>query len=262
MISVIGLVLGTNLLPAVADDAALAKDSPTATPLAIQQNIVALPTLRIPAGGKAVFTLDATDREAMPEVLLRLEAFIPFGQDAGHPCIESHDGQLWLTDSKLVLLKLDPTNGKLIWKRAEPLAGWPFPSPRAYMGIPDTTIHDGKLWIMYNAQATRNPEGYAKGVQVGDRFVCVFKCSSPYFEKHGYQYHGIALSSFRPGSEKPVQTTMYVTDRKYNSSPDVALHDGSVFVVYNKFERLYGQSDNPAVNYDDFIGGLLPVEPE
>ena len=101
---------------------------------------------------------------------------------------------------------------------------------------------------------------YAKGVQVGDRFVCAFKCSSPYFEKHGYQYHDIALSSFRPGSEKPVQTTMYVTDRKYNSSPDVALHDGSVFVVYNKFEHLYGQSDNPAVNYDDFIGWLLPVK--
>ncbi len=389
------LALGTNLLPAVADDATLAKDSPAATPLAIEQSIIALPTLLIPAGGKAVFALNATDRKAMPEVLLRLEAFIPFSQDAGYtkaarirvngtvldatrfpvnwgdhrewsipgieregmrlysadsqawtarydtdrwppdarsryhspemadkyvymfpigdllhtganrievdntvdayalqllapavepartvatfraikmtdttltvawdgsvadgrlhyrpmgetswgtvqhvanwenpytlillrpgteyelrvggtsfgiadlqgkvgpsrtiasdilraktrekpalreftgltlhptrpipgglttyPCIESHDGQLWLTDSKLVLLKLDPTNGKLIWKRAEPLAGWPFSSPRAYMGIPDTTIHDGKLWVMVNAQATRNPEGY------------------------------------------------------------------------------------------------------
>jgi len=103
---------------------------------------------------------------------------------------------------------------------------------------------------------------YAKGVQVGDRFLCAYKCSAPYYEDHGYQYHDIALSVFTPGADDEVETTMYVADRKYNSSPDVALYDGRVFVVYNKFEHLYGQRGNPAIRYGDFIGSLVPAKRE
>ncbi|MFH1265940.1 MAG: fibronectin type III domain-containing protein [Planctomycetota bacterium] len=320
-----------------------------------------------------------------------------------YPCVESHGGLLWLVDGSLNLIQLDPGTGKLVSASERPLASWPMPPPRGYMGIPDTTILDGKLWVTYNCQATGNPEGYeinqsrqfllsydlatgevsdpvaveplepeygsweggveawrgklwvmhmdvwkegpvrrtrvvlrtfadgrfgepvvyencptvypygpsisvfddklillfsdlaacendsnqepllyslfdgktfseakvlqdvgrsryAKGVQVGDRFLCAYKCSAPYYEKFGYQYHDIALSLFTPGTDEAVRTTMYVDDRKYNSSPDVARHGDRIFVVYNKFEHLYGQRDNPAVSYGDFIGSLVPAE--
>lgn len=335
---------------------------------------------------------------------LRPTRLIPGGLRT-YPCIESHGGLLWLIDGSLNLIKLDPGTGKLIFKSPKPLADWPMDSPRGYMGIPDTTVLDDKLWMTYNVQATRNPDGYtinqsrqfllsydfatgeisepvvveplkpdygsweggvevwrgelwvmhmdvwkqgavrrtrivlrtfadgkfgqpivyencptvypygpslsvfddklillfsdlaaceddpnrepllytvfdgerfseshivqdvgrnryAKGVQIGDRFLCAYKCSAPYYEKFGYDYHDIALSVFTPGSDAKVQTTMYVDDRKYNSSPDVALHGDHIFVAYNKYEHLYGRSDNPAIFYGDFIGRLVPADGE
>ena len=77
-----------------------------------------------------------------------------------YPCVESHGGLLWLVDGSLNLIKLDPKSGKLVFKREQPLAAWPMSSPRGYMGIPDTTILDGRLWVTYNIQPTRNPQGY------------------------------------------------------------------------------------------------------
>ena len=103
---------------------------------------------------------------------------------------------------------------------------------------------------------------YGKGVQLGDRFFCVYKCSAPYYRQHGYQFHDIALTVFTPGSDQPPQTAMYVDDRKYNSSPDMALHNGRLFVVYNKIEHLYGKSSNPAIFHGDFIGTIVPVGEE
>ena len=312
-----------------------------------------------------------------------------------YPCVESHGGFLWIVDGGLRLIKLDPRTGELVFKRDKPLAGWPFDPPAGYMGIPDTTVFDGKLWVMYNAQPPTKPvsasrqlilsydfdtdtasepvfveptrpnsgtweggiqafggklwvmhmdvwlegdrrrtqivlrtlddgrfsppivydncptvfpygpsisvfnnklvllfsdlsagdthhsrepllytvfdgrafseartildEGrsrYAKGVQIGDRFLCAYKCSAPYHEQYGYQYHDIAVSVFTPGSNAPVDTVMYVNDRKYNSSPDVALHNGEVFVVHNKSEHLYGDRDNPAAFCGDFWGRI------
>ena len=40
-----------------------------------------------------------------------------------YPCIESHDGLLWLVDGSLHLIKLDPEGGKLVFRREQPLAG-------------------------------------------------------------------------------------------------------------------------------------------
>ncbi|MBC8874634.1 MAG: fibronectin type III domain-containing protein [Planctomycetes bacterium] len=351
-----------------------------------------------------VQTNNEPDGRSFAELRLRPTRLIPGGLRT-YPCIESHGGLLWLVDGSLNLIKLDPNTGKLIFKSPKPLANWPIDSPRGYMGIPDTTVLDHKLWVTYNIQATRNPDGYtinqsrqfllsydfatgevskpvvveplesdygsweggvevwrgelwvmhmdvwkqgelrrtrivlrtfadgrfgqpivyencptvypygpsisvfddklillfsdlaaceddpnrepllytifdgerfseahtvqdvgrnryAKGVQVGDRFLCAYKCSAPYYETFGYDYHDIALSVFTPGSDAEVQTTMYVDDRKYNSSPDVTLHDDRVFVVYNKYEHLYGRHDNPAVFHGDFIGTLVPSEKE
>ena len=127
------------------------------------------------------------------------------------------------------------------------------------------TLFDGKTFSEAKLLQDTGRSRYAKGVQVDDRFICAYKCSAPYFKEHGYQYHDIALSVFTPGSDAPVRTTMYVADRKYNSSPDVAWHGDRIFVVYNKFEHLYGQRDNPAIRYGDFIGSIIPagsVSPE
>ena len=53
---------------------------------------------------------------------------------------------------------------------------------------------------------------------------------------------------------------MWVNDRKYNSSPDMAWQGDRIFVVYNKFEHLYGQRENPAIRYGDFIGSIIPAD--
>jgi len=348
-----------------------------------------------------VQTKSEPDDRNFAELRLHPTRLIPGGLRT-YPCIESHGGLLWLVDGSLNLIKLDPNTGKLIDKSLKPLADWPMDSPRGYMGIPDTTVLDDKLWVTYNVQATRNSDGYtinqsrqfllshdfttgevskpvvvkplkpeygsweggvevwhgelwvmhmdvwkqgdvrrtrivlrtfadgrfgqpivyencptvypygpsisvfddklillfsdlaaceddpnrepllytvfdgerfskahivqdvgrnryAKGVQIGDRFLCAYKCSAPYYERFGYDYHDIALSMFTPGTDAEVQTTMYVDDRKYNSSPDVTLHDDRIFVVYNKYEHLYGRRDNPALFYGDFIGSLMPA---
>ena len=36
--------------------------------------------------------------------------------------------------------------------------------------------------------------------------------------------------------------------------------EGRIFVVYNKFEHLYGQRANPAIRYGDFMGAIVPVK--
>lgn len=332
---------------------------------------------------------------------LRLDPSRPIPGGRTYPCIESHNGFLWHTDCALYLRKLDPEGGKVLWQSEQPIAAWPLPSPKGYMGIPDTTILGDTLWVMYNVQATRNPdysithsrqyflsydfatgamsksiiveptkpeygsweggvqtwrgklwvmhmdvwmEGalwrtrivlrtfdngkfsqpmiyencptiypygpsmsvfndqliilfsdlaaternsnhepllytifdgkrfskakiihdigrnrYAKGIQAGNRFICAYKCNAPYFEKYDYEYHDIAMSLFTPGTDEEVETVMCVNDRKYNSSPDVALHGDRIVVVYNKLEHLYGKPENPAVDYGAWIGTITII---
>jgi len=331
---------------------------------------------------------------------LRLHPTRPLpGQLRTYPCIESHNGFLWVTDASLRLLKLNAQGRKVLWKSSKPMATWPLPPPSGYMGIPDTTVFAGKLWVTYNVQATRNPKGYvitqsrqyllsydlatarvsepvgveptkptlgsweggveawrgklwvmhmdvwlegrvrrthivlrtygngqfgkpiiydncptvypygpsmsvfndrlvilfsdlaaaeldkdhepllyttfdgtafreakliqntgrsryAKGVQIGDRFICAYKCSAPYYRTFGYEYHDIALSLFTPGTNDAVRTMMYVNDRKYNSSPDVARHGDDILLVHNKHEHRYGRPDNPAIHHGVWNGRI------
>ena len=119
-------------------------------------------------------------------------------------------------------------------------------------------LFDGSTFSRARAIQDIGRSRYAKGVQMGDRFVCVYKCSMPYYRESGYNYHDIALSVFRPGETGDIQTVMYVNDRKYNSSPSITLHDGRAIVIYNKFEHSYGIGDNPALFYGDFIGEIIP----
>jgi hypothetical protein len=95
---------------------------------------------------------------------------------------------------------------------------------------------------------------YAKGVQLGDSFYCVYKCNSQY-PKSGYMYHDLALTRIGPGG-KSIQTTYWVKDVKYNSSPDMCRMGDELYAVFGKFEHLYGLPDDPATDFGTFWGKL------
>jgi len=107
----------------------------------------------------AVQTNSEPDHKSFVDLQLHPTRLIPGGLRT-YPCVESHGGLLWLIDGSLNLIKLDPGTGELIFRSPKPLADWPMDLPRGYMGIPDTTVLDNKLWVTYNVQATRNPDGY------------------------------------------------------------------------------------------------------
>jgi len=60
--------------------------------------------------------------------------------------------------------------------------------------------------------------------------------------------HDLALSRIGPGGRE-VQTTYWVDDVKYNSSPDICRVGGALYVLYGKFDHLYGMPDDPAVDH-------------
>ena len=122
------------------------------------------------------------------------------------------------------------------------------------------TLFDGKRFSRARIIQEVGQSRYAKGIQIGNRFVCVYKCSAPYYKKYGYEYHDLACSIFIPGTDDEVKTIMYVDDRKYNSSPDIIIYNGRAIVVHNKLEHLYTHSGNPAVNYGVFIGEIVPED--
>lgn len=334
---------------------------------------------------------------------LSLSPSYPLLEARTYPCIESYKGTLWYTDGRFYLYKIDPEEKKILWKSNKPMIEWPLDLPLGYMGLPDITVYDDKLWVSCNIQATHHagysvtqsrqylfyydfvtekvstpviveptlpeygsweggvqswrgklwvmhmdvwleddlrrtrivlrtfedgkfsqpiiyencptayPYGpsmglfndnliilfsdlaaieegseepllytvfdgknfskakviqnsgrsrYARGVQIGSRFLCAYKCSAPYFKKFDYEYHDIALSLFTPSTEEEPQTIMYINDRKYNSSPDIALHEGKICVVYNKLEHLYERPEDPAIHHGSWIGTILPLPEE
>jgi len=100
---------------------------------------------------------------------------------------------------------------------------------------------------------------YAKGVALGDgRFVLFYKWSGPYPE-WGYKFHDLALTLLDPATGAH-QTTSYVDDRKYNSSPGCCRHNDRVVVTYGKFEHSYGNPKDPALNHGGFIGEVVPMK--
>ena len=124
------------------------------------------------------------------------------------------------------------------------------------------------LWLVrfdgqqFHDLMTISPTGYnqyAKGVQVGDRLMLVWKYGAPYLSKiYGrYMFHdiGLALVDLEAGT---VETTSLVNDIKYNSSPDIVWHNDQLIYTYGKFEHVYGQAGDPAENYGSFIGTITP----
>ena len=109
---------------------------------------------------------------------------------------------------------------------------------------------------------TVSPEGfnqYAKGVQFGDKPLLVWKYGAPYpspiYGRH--MFHDIGMALVDPVA-KSVKHTSHVDDLKYNSSPAITWHEGQFVYVYNKFEHLYGEPNDPARLYGCFIGRLTP----
>ena len=117
------------------------------------------------------------------------------------------------------------------------------------------TLFDGQRFgesVKFNDKVRNR---YAKGAQLGDAFYCVYKCNSQY-PKTGYMYHDLALT--RIGRDGKVDTTYWVDDVKYNSSPDMCRMGDALYAVYGKFEHLYGRREDPARNHGAFWGKITP----
>ncbi|MBN1541134.1 fibronectin type III domain-containing protein [candidate division KSB1 bacterium] len=97
---------------------------------------------------------------------------------------------------------------------------------------------------------------YAKGVQAGDRFWLVYKSNMNY-PGTAYWYHDIALSTIDL-RDKSVQTRALFQDRKYNSSPDLAVWGDDLIAAYNKIEHLYTNEEDPARRYGCFVVEIRP----
>ena len=72
-------------------------------------------------------------------------------------------------------------------------------------------------------------------------------------------FHDIGLALVDPASGA-VEITSLVNDVKYNSSPDMAWHNGRLVYVYNKFEHLYGSRTDLGKLYGCFLGTITPVD--
>jgi len=127
------------------------------------------------------------------------------------------------------------------------------------------------LWLVrfdgqhFHGLMTISPTGfnqYAKGVQVGDRLLLLWKYGAPYPSRiYGrYMFHDIGMAWVDP-VKGSIETTSLIDDIKYNSSPDITWHNGRLVFVYNKFEHLYGSREDPAKLYGGFIGTMTPAIP-
>ncbi len=97
---------------------------------------------------------------------------------------------------------------------------------------------------------------YGKGVQFGDQFWLVYKYSMNYPDTR-YMYHDIAVSTLSLDRER-IETTTLIRDRKYNSSPDIAIWLDKLVAVYKKIEHLYGVENDPAARYGCFAVEIEP----
>ncbi|MBN2291949.1 MAG: hypothetical protein JXM70_05955, partial [Pirellulales bacterium] len=125
------------------------------------------------------------------------------------------------------------------------------------------------LWLVrfdgkrFHGLMTISPNGYnqyAKGVQVGNRLLLIWKYGAPYPARifGRYMFHEIGMALVDPVGNT-VEITPLTDDLKYNSSPDITWHNGRLVFVYNKLEHLYGSREDPAEMYGGFIGILTPV---
>jgi hypothetical protein len=105
------------------------------------------------------------------------------------------------------------------------------------------------------AQAGRNR--YARAVAVGGRLLVVWKSGLPYpsAEWGEYMFHDITLALVDPLAGT-VSSTPYVSDVKYNSSPDVSIVGDRACVMFTKHEHLYGLADDPAAFMGVYAGWI------
>lgn len=149
------------------------------------------------------------------------------------PSLSSIDGELALLFSDLAALEKEPQQEPLLW-----------------------VLFDGKTFHGLRWLRTLGRHRYAKGVQFGRSFLLAYKSNSRWL-KWSYRFHDIALTKLGPGAGD-ASTIAYVDDMKYNSSPDVTLYKGQIYVVYNKFEHAYDDLKAPTKLYGTFIGRIEP----
>jgi hypothetical protein len=118
---------------------------------------------------------------------------------------------------------------------------------------------DGKRFHDLMTVSPRGFNQYAKGVQYGDKLLLLWKYGAPYPSPiYGrYMFHDIGMALVDPVA-KSVKLTSLIDDLKYDSSPDITEHEGGFIYVYNKFEHLYGERNDPTKQYGCFIGRITP----
>ena len=120
---------------------------------------------------------------------------------------------------------------------------------------------DGRRFLDLMTVSPTGFNQYAKGVQQGDRLLLVWKYGTPYPSPiYGrYMFHDVGLAAVDPVAGT-VQLTSLVDDVKYNSSPDITLHEGRLIYTYNKFEHLYGSPADPSTLHGCFLGTITPSQ--
>lgn len=149
------------------------------------------------------------------------------------PSISPIDGELALVFSDLAALEKRQQTEPLLW-----------------------TLFDGERFHGTRVLRSLGRNRYAKGVRVGRSFLMAYKCNARWME-WGYMFHDIALTKLGP-APGDMTTCYYVDDMKYNSSPDMTVYNGQVYLVYTKFEHAYGRKNDPAKLYGTFIGRIEP----
>ncbi|MBC7289537.1 MAG: hypothetical protein H5T86_16130, partial [Armatimonadetes bacterium] len=171
---------------------------------------------------------DETEGFGNPIIWRDCPTAYPYG-----PSISPFGAQLALVYSDLAATERDPTCEPLLW-----------------------ACFDGKRFRDSRVLHSLGRSRYAKGVQVGRSFIMAYKCNTRWIE-WGYKFHDIALTKVGPGPGD-VDTVYYIDDMKYNSSPDMTVYKGDIYLVYNKFEHSYGDPADPAKLYGTFIGKIEP----
>ncbi len=202
--------------------------------------------------------------------------------------VEALDGRIWVLwmearpeggtrRTKIAIAEYSPESGfsePIIWRDC----------PTAYPYGPFLSTYEGQLVVLFSDLEALEREGreplywakfdgrkfgwvqpiaqvarsrYAKGLQVGRMFLAAYKCNNRWEQKWGYMFHDIALTAIGPDPGW-METVFYADDMKYNSSPDMTMLDGKIYIVYSKWEHAYGIPGDPAFNWGTFIGVIEP----
>lgn len=114
--------------------------------------------------------------------------------------------------------------------------------------------YDGVVWRSPQKLADLGRNRYPRGVQWGDSYYLLHRTDAPYPSDNGL-YQDLTLTVLGPRGLR-LDTTPYVDDMTYNTCPDVAVLDNTLYIVYQKYDRAYGDPEHPARSLGTFLGKI------